>query len=302
MNRGTGRQSLTALGSISFLGIPLKGGGLVGKRDRKQAQEVLSRKNYYRWEALRRTEAYRQAWQAAFEEMIARLDRKINPLTVKDLLTMLGYDEPGFRDHVVSQAEVKELISCDPDFFEQEIKTMLEKKFVTSPEGKKLAEKFRLTMPWPPNFPDWARQTIKFDNSWPLFIDQPVQLILPKTVRFYPESRIPFLCSLIENKRYLSVKVDLTLPKEQVMAIFEKTIDTYAPLVKGGQKLPKGKSYDDTIDPFMVWDMIHDEGKTAWQVAKELMPNEETNKAEDNIRTLYKKAQDLILEQEEFKR
>lgn len=296
----TDRQSLTSWGA--FLGDTTTGGGHVGKNDRKKAIENLRRKAYYRWEALRRTEAYRQAWEAAFENMKTRLGKKNKPLSSCDVLEILGYDHPDFHDKVVSKEEIEAAISCFsvPQFREQACEAEMEKKFLTSTEGRKLAARFGITLAWPPKHPDWMRQAIDFENLWPFLITQPVQVIPPETVRFYPTTKIPFICSFIENKRYINLKVDLTLPKDQIIAFFEEIIDTYSPMVKGSPKLPKGKSYNDVIDPFLVWDMIHDEHKTAWQVAKELMPDKETSKAKDNIRTLYKKAQGLILEQEDL--
>ncbi|WP_449244410.1 hypothetical protein [Desulfobacca acetoxidans] len=257
------------------------------KKHQEEAHKDLVRRNLYRWEALRRSEAYRGAYQAAFEAMEARLKREM-------VFSSDDYDGETDRNNIY--AMILDPSWRDRKFHEQWTPERLEGEFITSPEGRSLAVKCGLVMPFPPHNPPWVS---KFAKDQPIFYDTfPVIATSIEQPRVDPKTNsMIWPSSHLENKRYLNLKIDLTCPKEQVMVFVERWVDKYRHEVSGDSKGKRAIAHDDEINPFLVWDMVQNEHKTKWQVAKKLIPQQEIRTAYDKIRQLFKKAQKLIAEQ-----
>ena len=188
-----------------------------------------------KWEALRRSDNYRQDWETAFYK---------------------------FSERVKTQSESSGWS-----------KNKLQFEFLSSREGRIARSKYGLQMPWHYDDPIWNPN--EDDLPPVFLENYAVEVVPKAPgdfVEIGENASIFDLSPHLEAERYLTLKIDLSKPKAQINQEIDYYYEKYLSLaLPGKKKKVKGNSIDEFC--WKVWDMQGNEReKSAWQITKELYP------------------------------
>lgn len=235
----------------------------------------LNRKLKGEWEAIRHSESYRRDRDSAFQKFVER---------------------------------VKQDFESPQDFHREWPLERLEFEFKFSPfpgEGLKTARKYGLQMPWHYDDPLWDP-----DNNGlpPVFLN-------PMAVEVIPHGKPAFkklgknesildLTPHLQDRRFLTLKIDLYKPKTQIQWEVDYQVEKYVSLAdipktgKPGKRGPKIDHYVKGSDPkvsiYKVWQMNKKEFKGAWKIAKEIWPHLEGKSPNDYHENYNPQAKKLL--------
>ncbi len=116
---------------------------------------------------------------------------------------------------------------------------------------------------------------------------------IEKGVVRYPEDFIPYL----KDGRYLTLQIDLTGRKGEILKIVEEKIDFFGKLVMK----PLNRERETTLIPWHVYDMHKKEGKSLLKIAKEIYGfkknpayDPQSNAKYKQVKAAYAKAKKMI--------
>lgn len=109
--------------------------------------------------------------------------------------------------------------------------------------------------------------------------------------------RPDFIKATLKDGRHLNLVVDLTAKKADILKEFEGSINLYRKYVER----PKSRERKTSVDPWKVYDMHHEEGKSFLKIAKEIFGfkdnpsyNPRAKAKYEQVVTAYKKAKKMI--------
>lgn len=205
--------------------------------------DAVYRKLKDRWEAIRRNKNYRRDWDTAFHAYVDRQEK------------VFGTNAP-------------------------EPKQEPQHGFKNSLEEQGVARKWGLIYPPDYNDPVWNTGEDPDDSNLSMIFPDylAVHVIFQKEKATdqlggedgYAPQRESW--GPLKDGRYLTLKIDLTKPKSEIFAWIDYLYEDYISLaVPEKKRKVKGSSIDDFY--WKAWDMHHNEGKSAWQITKELYPD-----------------------------
>lgn len=175
-------------------------------------------------EAIRRNPQYRREWEAAFKSYRPSLQKEMEELF------------ESFED-------------SDCDMF----------PFEDSDEGQKLAWRWDLTIAIQPD------EKSSWDDALSLvYIAVKAVDVLPNkecTCQFLSEGIKIYYTPHLKDERYLTLRIDLSKSKAQIMGEINAKIEHYLPIALSGKKKKvRGNAIDDLC--WRVWDMYNKNGMT----------------------------------------
>ena len=265
-----------------------------------------------RWEILRRTENYRQDWDAAFARMVEMLKFRVG--VRPDGLG--GEKDRGKRKKLKKKMDLKTWEAFREKQFQQEWPpAKLREEFIESTYhkyGRELADKYRLISPY--HYDDALWEPYK-DKMPFVFADiLPVKIIAQNPTSYeivpdrafvplfrpilYPFPEIPqvlrnHLSRLFSKKvifdhtphlrdgRFLTIEIDLY----EKLGPIRKLINSHLNFYQKELKRPKVKKRDSALSFYIedatkrkvsiyeLWDMNKRYGKSPWKITKELYPS-----------------------------
>ena len=235
------------------------------KQTRKQSRDSLNDVIKLRWEALRRGKYAKDYYKIAFK--LVEQQSKTSPTNV------------GHKNSWVLLSD--------------------------SVEGKELAQKYGLIIPYPPSLP-FEELFSGFQDPPPIFKDQAIITpISPNAANFELDSmgRITKLdlSPHLDDGRFLNLRVDMQCGKKEIRAIFEDILMVYWPCANPGKEEKRGHSLDPLC--FQVYDM-RQQGMSLKKIMWELFPytdggrphegDEDVRNAYEQVRRADRKAKAMI--------
>ncbi|MGQ9689398.1 MAG: hypothetical protein ACUVXF_11530 [Desulfobaccales bacterium] len=138
--------------------------------------------------------------------------------------------------------------------------------YLNSPEARHLSQKYNLYRPFHYNI-GLPGQEIVFSG---INSEESLGFIGGKNVSVF---RCPCLHAITnQSLDRVEIKIDLKLPKQEIMNMFEKVLnDALRERDKIGKKIKK-RGIEVGLQPFKIWDMHYKNGMTTWEITKELFP------------------------------
>jgi hypothetical protein len=167
--------------------------------------------------------------------------------------------------------------------------------FLNSPQAEKLANRWGLNfVPHPDDSSMWTDpNTIFKDQGWA------VDIIRHGNAVVRPDGTVDRSPHL-EDKRYLTLKIDLLRPKIQAINETSFLFDRY--LTEIGKKKTRGSAMDEELH-WKVWDLHHKEGMSLLAISRKCFPKADgkdpntdptAKKYYEKVRAAYYKAKELI--------
>jgi hypothetical protein len=261
-----------------------------------------------RWEILRRTDDYRRDWDAAFAKMVQRL---------KQYCVVSCDDFEGEQDPEKIRALMDEAMKDDnwQAFVEKKWTTAkLKEEFLYphyNPEGKELADKYGLFLPYHYDAPLW--DPFK-DRMKSVFKDMLAVRIItqhPTSYKLSPDRKTMLADHTphLRERRYLTFEIDLYEKQGMILKLIKSQLDFYQDLLER----PKAKKRDQALEFYLdsekgkfsiyeLWDMNKREGKSPWEIAQTLCPSLTNAKSyqpasknyDPTVRSLWKRIDDGI--------
>lgn len=185
------------------------------------------------------------------------------------------------------ERQKKDYESRPKDFYKEWPPEKLEFEFLFSPfpgEGLKTARKYGLRMLWHYDNPLWDPYKV----SLPFVFLQPlaIEVIphgLPQWKSLGEKESTLDLIPHLQERRFLTLKIDLNKPKGQILEEVDYHIERYAALagiITTGRQGKRGHKIDyylkgsnPKVSICEIWKKNKKEGKGAWLIAKEIWPD-----------------------------
>ena len=273
--------------------------------------EEINLKAKRRWEILRRTECYRRDWDEAFSRMVGTL-KTVFIIGPEDYGEYFGFEtdihkiikdsEIRLVDDIIKEQEKinKEIekrraeLDKDPkkreEFFKKKFEKdwpsgKLEQEFLYSMhtiEGRKLADKYGLSVPYHYDDPLWDPNKDKMKY---IFKDmEPVRMRVHKLSKYETgpdRKKIADHTPNLWDKRWLRIEIDIhsSSSLEATLNMIKSMINFYRKHCSPRDIGKKGSAlnfYLDTengkVSIYDLRDMNKRDGKSPWEIAKELYP------------------------------
>jgi hypothetical protein len=236
--------------------------GKMPKQTRKQNKDSLNEFIKMRWEALRRGK-YAEEWREIFFKLVKETTRV--DLGDKDIMDV----------------------------------------FLESDEAKELAKKYGLLIPYPPSLP-FEELFSDSQEPPPIFKDQEIITVVSPNaaiIEWDSELRLTMvdLAPHLEDRRFLTLRVDIQYAKKEIRAAFEDILMVYWPCANPDREEKRGKDLDSLC--FEVYDLHHKEGMNLLQITRQVFPythgqdpniDEDTKAAYEKVKRALRKAEAMI--------
>lgn len=242
-----------------------------------------------RWEVLRRTDNYRRDWDNAFAQMV-RMLKEFPGIEADDLGC-----EPEKKKMEKAISELRKDPATWEDFLEKKFQRdwppgKLKQEFLYSRhvvEGRNLADKYGLITPYHYDDPLWnplkERMRYVFKDQLPIFIITQN----PSSYKIGPNREVivdhtPHL----RDGRFLTIEIDLYEKQGMIQKLIKEQLDFYQNILKRPKLKKRERALDFYLDTekgkvsiYELWDMNTKDGKSPWQITKELYPSDTKDKS-----------------------
>jgi hypothetical protein len=192
------------------------------------------------------------------------------------------------------QRAFDDYLSTLPPTQAQEPGILRREPFLYSSQAQELALRWEINFaPHPDDVSLWGHPDTLFkDQGWA------VDIVRHGNAVVCPNGTVD-LTPHLEDKRYLTLKIDLWKPKIQATKEISYLLDGYLTLI--GKKKTRGPALDEL--PWRVWDMHHKEMMSLLAITRRLFPEVEdqnpntdpsVKKRYEQVREAYNKAKELI--------